>query len=87
MAMVKTIKNILQINQGKITENKDIFKEFFITPVRSIVDIQYEDSGLWIHGTIISYDDHNHNKCSYRVPCQDWHIIIGNGKHVRMIPQ
>ena len=44
--------NVLKIRQGKLIKNNDTLKEPTFTSMGSIVFVQREDGGLWMHGTV-----------------------------------
>ena len=50
---------------------------FAFIPVGSAVVVQWEDGGLWTHGTIVGTGDHNHNNQSYIIQ------LTTNGRRIR----
>ena len=47
--------------------NNDASQVFASIPIGSTVAVQWEDGGLWTHGTIVGKGDHNHHNCSYKI--------------------
>ena len=47
--------------------DNDASAMFGFIPIGSAVVVQWEDGGLWTHGTVVGTGDHNHNYCSYTI--------------------
>ena len=63
--------------------NNDASPVFASIPIGSAVVVQWEDGGLWTHGTIVGTDNHNHYDTVYTIQlttngrwitCNRWHI-------------
>ena len=53
--------NALKLRQCKLIKKNDTIKEHTITPTESTVTVQREDSGPWMHKTIIEHGDEEQN--------------------------
>ena len=59
-------KNLIH-RQSKNDQNIDTLRIFVSIPIVSTVAVQWEDGGLWTHGTIIGKGNHNHHNRSYKI--------------------
>ena len=71
--------------QHKKGTNNDASPVFASIPIGSTIAVQWEDSGLWTHGTIVGKGDHRHHDWSYiiqvtttgrRITCNRQHIRL-----------
>ena len=53
-------KNLMH-RQSKNDPNNDASQVFVSIPIGSTVAVQWEDRGLWTHGTIVGKGHHNHH--------------------------
>ena len=47
-----------------MTETMVLQKIFMSIPIGSSVAVQWEDRGLWTHGTVVGKGNHNHHNKS-----------------------
>ena len=55
----------LMHRQSKNDSNNDASQVFASIPIGSTVVVQWEDGGLWTHGTVIGKGNHNHHNRLY----------------------
>ena len=77
----------LMDRQGKNDPNIDASQAFVSIPIGSTVMVQWEDKGLWTHGTIVGKGNHNHHNQSYKIQVTTTgRIITCNRQHIKPIP-
>ena len=62
--------------QSKNDKNNDASQVFVSIPIWSTVAVQWEDRGLWSHGTIVGKGSHNHHSQSYNHTSHKYRRII-----------
>ena len=71
--------------QSKTDTNNDASQVFVSIPIGSTVAVQWEDGGLWTHGTIVGRGDHNHHNWSYNIQVTMMgRIITCNRHHIKL---
>ena len=64
--------------------DNDASPMFAYIPIGSAVVVQWEDGGLWTHGSIVGTGDHNHNYHSYTIQLTtNGRRITCNRQHIR----
>ena len=67
-----------------MTKVKNTSKSFVSLPIGSTVAVQWEDRGLWTHGTIEVKSNHNHHNRSYKIHItKTGKIVICNRQHIK----
>ena len=67
-----------------MTENNDTSQLFVSIPIGSTVAVQWEDGGLWTHGTIVGKGNYNHHNCSYKIQITTTgRTITCNRQHIK----
>ena len=74
----------LKHRQGKNNPNNDTSQVFASNPIGSTAAVQWEDRGLWTHGTIVGTGNHNHHSRSYKIQVTTTgRIITCNIQHIK----
>ena len=62
-------------------------KSLFVLHIGSTVAVSWEDGGPWMHGTMIDYDNEDHNRRLYRIHITRtrWVLTINTG-HIKHTP-
>ena len=73
--------------QGMNDKKYDTARNYYLFSIGSIIVVQWQNGGLWTHGTVVGGGDHNHNNRSYTIRItKTGHIITRNSKHIKTTP-
>ena len=82
----RKIKKLWNVSKkgNKKDKNHDTPRNYDFSSTGSIIVVQWEDGGLWNHGTVVEKRHHNHDSISYTI-CKTrtgW-LVNRNSKHVK----
>ena len=77
----------LVTRQTRNDKNYDTSRSYDSFSVVSTVVVQWEDGGLWTHGTVVGRGDHNHGNRSYLIRISKTGCVVTrNSKHTKATP-